>query len=336
MEEPVATDQILEFEKEYEYDNGDAYRRWVFTVDLPEIATDRPGMGARHVLTGDKLQQDEDTARDFRIRRNGRVIASKEWWQIKHLFPAETLPPWSGEVVEVEALPTVASDEPQGFLEQTPLEWRGRKLIGWRVLPGSPTDHVPGTLLCRLDYEEYATPPNGTPRKIYGLDRILAYDARQRDPRQRVAMAPIVSESGKHSVELAVETIPGTPISAGDTVISFGSSDNPQLPDVRGGIVPLSLEHYYQVRKHWDRDRSRTPIVDLTPAHFRVYTSASEIFLDKKKWGLRKEPWRTRVYVAKPLRRSVARQLVASSDEGAIFELLCRVGGRMPREVSNA
>jgi hypothetical protein len=63
---------------------------------------------------------------------------------------------------------------------------------------------------------------------------------------------------------------------------------------------------------------------------YKEHWGPNYIIRDRRRWGKRLKVWHSRLALVRPWQPERVVAIKASSDDGAIFELLCEVGGRMP------
>ena len=145
---------------------------------------------------------------------------------------------------------------------------------------------------------------------------LLTLDKLEREPKYALSRR-MVGDTPAAYVE--VEGL--TDLRAGDILVR--SETRPEL----GGVVsPLGLEHYAELREAVKADSDT--FTSLTPF---VRETVSEFVRFPNKWGRKLKVWRPRLWRVRYPVEVVSSPIIASTDPGAIFELLASVGCVMPR-----
>jgi hypothetical protein len=133
------------------------------------------------------------------------------------------------------------------------------------------------------------------------------------------------------NVVLATSSITGTVVRAGDYLLynSYGKHPMPEVHGARAFRVPRA--QFRAVGEALDRDVFRVLHVSFHPEH----SSAAEQLAKGQEYLLRRQnpKWRdstSAVIVIRPLVAPVSEPIHATTDDAALFELLCQVGGKMP------
>jgi hypothetical protein len=131
-------------------------------------------------------------------------------------------------------------------------------------------------------------------------------------------------------VLLATALIPGTPVRAGDFLtFSTGHSQRTD-PDVNGAVVlRVPRAQLPTVEEHFDA--LRVLHVQFNPEYSSAHARLREMrtYLARRpnpRWKDSTSP----LVIVRPLVAPVSEPIHATSDDAALFELLCQVGGRMP------
>lgn len=331
----------LRFVREFEWANTlNRVRVFEFLRDCPEIPATRTEAIPPHAAAGDELWVEiDDDSSPFTLRRDRRAIGQPEAWQMEDYLPLLAEAPQGGDP---------DPEEPTGYLKRITVEFHGQEVEGWQIQSGAPFRYPAGWFFYPWRGEFWIQKADGDPEEFYRAEDYLRADRVVRDPELREAIALVDAQEGRLTIELAVETIPETPIERGDVVIV--KARHAPLPQVRGRLVPLALEHYERVRTHFERCASthspyrgrqvfctRTesdylPIINISPIGFgNLDGGAAEFFANRVGWGKRRREWTPDVFVVKRVRPEQAVPIQARSDDAALFELLAQVGGRMPQ-----
>lgn len=232
-----------------------------------------------------------------------------------------------------------------GFLSRMVSKIDG-SFFGWKFVADSPCgQYKAGGYFFQAKgawwYVEQAIWQDGSPipltrpRELWSptAEQLSRWNRGMTDPIWRKALSILCdAKASGASVNLALETIPDTPIATDDLVLVHRGDRFP-LPAVRGRIIPMTLDMMEAVRRHVDTTGRHDSIVEITPPgyEFCLY-DVMDVIIDRRGWGLRRKVWRPILYVVKPLKPSSVQTIRARSTEGAIFELLAEVGGTMPIE----
>lgn len=100
---PERANAFLRLVREDTYQGGEPYTDWELLVDIRGIPVCPGSPGQPHAQKGDILREEgDDDLTPFLLRREGREVASPEWWQVRHLFaglrgePADPQPSGDG------------------------------------------------------------------------------------------------------------------------------------------------------------------------------------------------------------------------------------------------
>jgi hypothetical protein len=131
------------------------------------------------------------------------------------------------------------------------------------------------------------------------------------------ALPPLCAEDMSAAGELTRD-VPEIGARRGDLLVSrwFGTLQE----EPRGRVRWLTMEDYAALEA-----LPREAVRD-----YREHYGPSYIIRDRRRWGKRLKVWHSRLALVRPWQPETVEPIEASSDDGAIFELLCEVGGRMP------
>ncbi len=319
--------RFLRLKGEYEYSDGDPYTDFELLVDAPEVPATRVRATPAHAVRGDVLRERyDDEVTPFELRRNGKRIGDPEWWQVRHLFEGLDR---NGEKKAAAGRPGLL--EP-GFIStkadktrrEAHIFTRAAEVGTIKVEKGGGFLYWPGTHGADRWSEWWIYPVAADGALPVQLDTRAAracveQDRIERDPKydrpRRLASAMIQRTA---FLEAAVMDL-----RAGDLIV--WTEDRPEK--LGGMVAPLTLDHYEALRSL--EDDGKDPVTDLAP--LKWWDGVRRFLRDRKRWGRRLTVWQPRLWrVRFPEAEHVSRTITAASDEAAIFELLCQVGGRMP------
>lgn len=239
------------------YRGGESFTDWELLVDVPGIPVRHGSPGKPYAQKGDILREEEDELTPLRLKRDGREVASPEWWAVRHLFVGlrEDAPQRKDQG---EAVPSVlgAGLVPEG--------WLGVVFYADQTVPGTPI-RAGDYLLLRWGGHERRRPNNLAPALPVPRAHLAAADAAMEDGSLRVIAVH------KHAV--------------------WRDSDAEVIAQCRAKLTKPQ-------RANWSDATS--PLV-----------------------------------IVRPLVAPVSEPIHATSDDAALFELLHQVGGRMPQEATS-
>jgi hypothetical protein len=330
----------LRLKGDYEYNNGTPYREYVLLRDVPAIPATRIDVSPHHAIAGDVIRcDDDDELTPFELLRNGKRIGDPEWWMLRDLFDGlpSPLDTWA---------PKEEATTARGLLKSQQLVLESGTIVypGWMFLrepeikPLALYKAVPvraGSFIGKYrrqvqnkwyDWQLWSE-KGAEPQPIDERDAeaYIALDDLEREPRYdraRRVVAGLKHHGGAAFVEYDV-----LDLKKGDVIVR-----GRERPEIGGCVAPLTLTHYEALRARRDDEEGDAPLTELRPFTL-PYATVDGFIRDRKTWGTRKRVWTPRLWrVRLPPRSPVSRPVVASSDVGAIFELLASVGGRMPAE----
>ncbi len=132
---------------------------------------------------------------------------------------------------------------------------------------------------------------------------------------------------GLHAALLARASVPGTPILKGDIVLQLSGPGNREPPGLRGQRIRVPRQCLATVADH---------LTSLTALEMAGSRGVWQHTLEKLEANLRarqKPAWKdatSPLLVVRSLVGPISEPILATSDDAALFELLARVGGRMP------
>lgn len=328
---------FLRFVRSDTYRSGDRYRDFELLVDVPEVpVTDSEAPPPLHAAAGDILRENGTERRltPFDLRRDGVEIGNPEWWMVRHLFegilgdgvtPAPSRRPSLLRPATLALGKDNAGPEVEGYYFRRAPDGQP-PFVDVKAAKGDFLYHDTGRsfnwhLFAWNGSKSALTPVTVHAGWVYQcvhedkLDKDPRFDA----PRARVRSLPT-------NVAVALLERPREDMRPGDLIV-MGEEGAAALG---GSVAPLSRDHQEALRAALDADKN--VLTELRPFAGGPWGHSAVVgFLeDRRRWG-RKSPARTklwRVRLACP--SSVSRPIEATSDDGALFELLIQCGGRMP------
>lgn len=308
------------------FSSGVRYRDFELLVDAPSVPVTDPEADPPHAMAGDLLRQ-KSTDRHltpFELYRDGVEIGNPEWWCVSYLL--------AGMFSERGGTPGPR----RGLLKPMAFELKsGEEVTGWQFTRGCSKGlhniekdfllaerslhdkhHVYLWSLWRVG-KEGAQPEGVSTRFALAC---LAQNSVEREPAYDQVRANV------KGVRIAAACVEATvmDLRPGDVLLR---AEEP--PETRVRPVPLTLDHYEALRALVDEDEN--PLTELRPLAYYLNGGVLGFVKDRRKWGRRRKVWTPELWrVRFPVRSPVSEPIVAASDDGAIFELLCSVGGRMP------
>jgi hypothetical protein len=133
--------------------------------------------------------------------------------------------------------------------------------------------------------------------------------------------------------------VPSLGIAAGDVLCYRYNGRHSKFPEVYGRRRMMTLPELEVLRNAfmrgeespWDQLPSLHPLVDRNWGHDAGLSAPAVFLKHPNRWGKRKKAWVPRLMLVQPVAPEAVVPIIASSDDAAIFELLCQSGGRMPR-----
>ncbi|MBX6363520.1 MAG: hypothetical protein IRZ00_06600 [Gemmatimonadetes bacterium] len=154
---------------------------------------------------------------------------------------------------------------------------------------------------------------------------LIRMDRVEREPRYRAALRLLADPADFH-VHIAEVAIPAARIAAGDVLVWVGGTR--RRPHSRGPARELMRDDYEALRLAL-LVHGESAFEEITPAPSADAHRLSRFLRDRRRWGARRQPWRTDLVHIRPAAEREIVSIEASSDEAAIFELVYRAGGRL-------
>lgn len=238
----------------------------------------------------------------------------------------------------------------QPILAPTEVTVRERRTPGWKVV--APIHHsacgaLRGALFFEVDDHLVMKLRSGevvTTLASSIFDEVRRWhEVRTRTEWREALQLARVSLCAKAEAGFVNREVPGTRLQPGDLLVI---TKEPAGFEPFGRMYPLELGELASIRQAFIRAGCRGnyhafdhpagpdafPVRRITPYEWgRIAHHHPEgFFYDRRRWALSKRPWPHKVFLVQPVRPSEPRAVNAISDDGAIFELLSEVGGRMP------
>ena len=125
----------------------------------------------------------------------------------------------------------------------------------------------------------------------------------------------------------ATAAIPGTDIEKGSLVVhAHRSLTREHLTAIKGKMTRIPRSHFPSISGHMDFLRLIESSWDSTPKLGRYL---------RHRCALSGNDATSRILLVKPIGSAVSEPIEADSDDGALFELIRSVGGKMPGEASS-
>ncbi len=315
------------------FTTGDGRRCWRFLLDCPEIrATERPGINPPHAVTGDWLEEAEDEPEltPFRLMRGRVRIGSPEWWQVRHLIPAEA-----------EA-PRLTPARPAGLWRKaTVYLTSGTELEGLEFVRSVPQFYAAGeTVRIGSGWHLWVRDDVVRVGAINARAHTLTtHDFRELTRIHEVLTAPEYVAARRllefpDRAALVRKDVPGAGLRSGDVLqyVARTSYVTAEPGAAYGRARWLSLAEYealYQAGAgEWlaplgafVRDGHTHDAADMMGGGRRG---------GRRQWGKNRKVWRSELRVVRAVPARVLAPIVARSDAEAVFELITAAGCRMP------
>ena len=322
---------ILDFDRWGAFnDTFHPYRVWTLTSAAPDLDL-RQGDQVYEVGPESRyLDFDKKPlwgGQRFQARRpqsvgESEVMCDIEDWQAVTLFGGE-LPPWPLEGVALQRIH-------EALLDVMPM---GKQTLA-------------SVLECTAKMVEYMVKkaPESAPDDSQDIPELPA--------EHRRALAAVGDGGHPQSIYVLTVDVPELDIRTGDVLVRAYSLK--VFPKMHGRVRYLSLEDYEVLRSVAEGSylESFAPLSSYertlragmgdtlylpAPEHQWRKEGLHRFLTNRNKWGKRLKAWEPRLAVVRPPWETLTEPIQASSDDGALFELLHQVGGLMPgQEVSDA